>query len=69
MSRTAELPSLWSTAAALASGTAPALGLAWAGTGLDGDGDSRPQACPGDVLASPFAEEPLPDQVRLELPW
>lgn len=69
MSRTAELPSLWSTAASLASGTALALDLAWAGTGLDGDGDSRPQASPGDVFASPFAEEPLPDQVWLELPW
>lgn len=69
MSRTAELPSLWSTAAALASGTALALGLAWAVTGLDGDGDSRPQASPGDVFSSTFAEEPLPDQVRLELPW
>lgn len=69
MPRTAELPSLWSTAAALASGTALALGLAWAVTGLDGHDDSRPQASPGDVFSSPFAQEPLPHEVRLELPW
>ena len=69
MSRTAKLPSLWSSAAALASGTALALGLAWAVTGLDGNGDSRPQASPGDVFSAPYAEEPLPHEVRLELPW
>lgn len=69
MSPTVELPSRWSVAAALTTGAALALGLAWTSTSLGGHDDSRPLAAPGDVFSSPYGAEPLPHEVRMELPW